>query len=365
MLSDSCRTVLCHVHLKVELTPVTSANVTVRLSSSSSVTVGDGSSTRRSHHTSDDVSDVSTPVTPVPMPVTTSRHPRRRHEDNDSSSCSSTELVENEQSDDMWNHNPVYADLRQKPAGFVRKKIASIDSHAHQSGREPAPLDTTNSSVELESSLRVNQHALAVSPRTSTSTFKSERDVTAADNMVIIQDVDVRHGAMIDCISVAAPDDTVIKPSQLRASMRQRRTPTSSDDLTFSGSVSEIPISDKPNVSDGRPWQHSARRGGSLREPKRTAGTGVVRCTSDISSSTAAVTGNAPLTTKSSSTSSHISSAPSTHRNASQSSELEALPSFQRNAASAALSVDEGNRVGSLPYDELLHEFNEVCTLYT
>jgi len=373
---------LCHVYMKVTstaVTAVTPAKVTVQLSSSSSsVTVGDGSSTRLSRHTSD-VSDVSTttPVTPAP----TSTHRRPRHKDDDSSSCSSTEPVDNEQSDDVWNDNPVYADRRPKklPAGFVRQKIASIDSHAHQSGRELDHLDTTKSIVEpshSESSLP----APAVSLQTSTSTSKS-----AGDIMVIIQDVDVHHGSMIDCISVAAPDDTVIKPSQLRASMRQRRIPSSSDDLTFRGPVSEIPITDKPNVSNGPSWQHSARRGGSLRETKRTpvvdnGGTSFVRSTSDTSSSAAAVTGNerhdsigrsAPLTTKSSSTSSHVSSIPSPHRKTSQSSELEALPSLQRNAAENAASaassvkaVEDGSRVGSLPYDELLHEFMEVCTLY-
>jgi len=365
------RIVLCYVAMKVTSTPATSAKVTVRRTSSSSMSVGAGSSTRLSRHTSDvssvgdgsstrlshQISDVSDVSTPAPVAIPGSKHGRHIREENDSSSCSSTEAVDEQQSDDVWNENPVYADLRRLrqrklPAGFVRKTIASIDTRPLDDlltdTRHQDHSDTIKSSVQLHrsaSSPPVNQHALHTS--------------TALENMLIIQDVanTSDHGAMIDCISVAAPDDTVIKPSQLRASMRQRRTPSSTDDFTLSRPVSEIPITDEPSVSGGASsWRNSAWRGGSLRETKRTPavdrGTGFVR--KKIVSSSAAETGNTSRHSAASSTT-------PTHSNTSQSSELEALSSLQHNAASPV----EANTVGSLSYDELLHEFQQVYTPMT
>lgn len=79
-----------------------------------------------------------------------------------------------------------------------------------------------------------------------------------AEDDTIFEDDDLSpeaSRAMIDCISMEAPDDTVIKPSRLRASMnsRQRRgTPSSETSSTASSITAGVPL----------------RRTGSLRETK-------------------------------------------------------------------------------------------------
>jgi len=347
---------------------VTSAKVTVRRAVS--VTMGSGTTTLAETQLSRRTSDVSTPVS-----VTVSRLNRRRrvrHGDNESSSCSSTEAVNQLQSDDAWNDNPVYADeRRQRPRKAHRTRhIATVDTDP----LDDILVDTqrhqlTTSSVELSTS--PSRRPTLVPLQTSTATFKSEPDITAAvviQDLANMSDLDACRGAMIDCISVAAPDDTVIKPSQLRASMQQRRTDDSRQLMT-----------DKPVVSsDPAPLLHKVWRGaGSLREPKQTpctivrpnpnsqqtqatvdGETGFVRkkfvindgTTSELRSST-----NRLPTTKSP-VDSYTFSVP--HKKTVQSPELFDARSPTYRADSNEHS--SANAVGSLSYDQLLYQFNEV-----
>jgi len=251
--------------VKVTSTPVSSVKVTVRRTKS-----GSGGSTsssqplaaRLSQQTSD-VSDVSTTTTPpVTTPASADRdakfHPlrgglRQRHRDDDSSSCSSTEALNQ---NDVWNENPLYANQR-RSGRRVRHIVDTGPLDDLLTQPQPSLQNVTRSSTELTGRRPVSPpggHAANPPPpapmplQMSASVFKSEPDVTAAHNTLIIHDsstgklsaeFDVCHGSMLDCISVAAPDDTVIKPSQLRASMRQRRTPSLADDSTTSAESSK------------------------------------------------------------------------------------------------------------------------------
>lgn len=347
--------------LKGTSTPATSVKLTVRRMQSGSTTSTNQPASRLSHQTSD-VSDISTttPVTPAPAVRDAKFHPphvRQQHQDNESSSCSSTEAL-NQQSDDVWNDNPLYTDQRRQRKSRRTRHIA-VDT---------GPLDDF----------------LAGDAQPGPKQFtRSEPDITAAVNTLIVHDVantpkefDVCHGSMIDCISVAAPDDTVIKPSQLRASMRQRFHTTSlADD------------SNKLDIGSDAPSRHDTRRGGSFRETKQTTpalqrGTAFVRSkTTSSSSATAAVFSpstvngqqtsvscssqtKSPSSSSSSCTFSFPPSADAHRKTVVQS------PSFPRTAAYPASSAKtangaahEDNGVESLSYDQLLHQFNEVLNI--
>jgi hypothetical protein len=84
--------------------------------------------------------------------------------------------------------------------------------------------------------------------------------------------VDTGRGTMIDCISVEAPDDTVIKPSRLRASMnsRHRRLPVSA------ASADDLSLASTPSGGGA-----AVRRVGSLRDVPPANG----RLTADAGSS--------------------------------------------------------------------------------
>lgn len=257
--------------MKVTSTPVSSSvKVTVRRSKSSSSSTSSSQPlmARLSRQTSD-VSDVST-TTPTPITPTSAErgdpklHPLRlpqRPRDNDSSSCSSTEaLNQNNQSpDDVWNENPLYANQQRQRRRARHVAATEVDTGPLDDLLiQPKEQQFTRSNIELghrrpvspPGGQAVNPSAPAPMPlQKSSLVFKSEPDVTAAHKTLIIHDslpnklsseFDVCHGSMIDCISVAAPDDTVIKPSQLRASMRQRRTPSLADDATTSPDSSKL-----------------------------------------------------------------------------------------------------------------------------
>jgi len=358
--------------MKVMSTP---AKVTLRKKTSAAV--GPGSNTvnyqpmSRLSRQPSDLSDVSTTTPVTPASVTTSKsHPRRTRQGrrDDSSSCSSTEALD-QQSDDVWNNNPLYDDQRRRrlPPARRTRHIAD-DTSPVNDAQQPDRQHMTRSSVELHhlssppADTVVNPHP-AILVESSTSTFKSEPDIAAVHNTVIIQDSanmpdgDVCHSAMIDCISVAAPDDTVIKPSQLRASMRQRRTTSLSDDFAV-----------------GQP----VYRGGSLRETKHKppAGTATdaVRKKScpDVPSQNidnnlhSSVSCRSPVSTAKSllspsSAGSHPFSDPrsaeATHKKAIQAPDPEILPTPTVSSASS----HEANGVGNLSYSQLLHELKQVC----
>jgi len=269
------------------------------------------------------------------------RRRRRRHVD-DSSSCSSTEALD-QQSDDLWNDNPLYSDqrrLRQTKSRALRQ----TPPHTDRAQLSKSSVDLGHSSSSPPANVPL---------RTSSSTVKCEPDLTAVDNTVIVQDLanmselDVCRGSMIDCISVAAPDDTVIKPSQLRASMRQRRSPSSTDDLATH------------SASDAA-RRHDVQRGGSVRGTKWTTSADR-RAVSSVSSPAynGIVSRSAPVSTSKSPTG---SVPPPAHNNK---TDLELLPSFPLSRvytrSPTKSGTDEANGVGSLSYEQLLHEFNEVC----
>jgi len=370
------------------LTPATTTKITVRRAAT--VTPGasnDRPVTRLSRNTSD-LSDVSTttPITPAPESAV-KFHPRRLHHrqpDNDSSSCSSTEELD-KQSTSMWNDNPVYADQRrQRQRPHRSRHGATVDTGPLDdilTETEPASRQwMTKSNFELHRSSSppadsVVKPTSAVTPPTSASVFKSEPDITALDNLLIIQDSPAvsDHGTMIDCISVAAPDDTVIKPSQLRASMRQRRTPTSSsstDDFAVGRSGADQQI----GTGSGSPLQRNSRRGGSLRETRRSPAVegetmGFVRkkvAAIDVPSSPSVLSSSSSVTAGPYTFSPPLSS-DGTCKKIFQPPDLEILPSLPRNPAytmSLSKTVNsaayEANGVGNLSYDQLLHDYKEV-----
>jgi len=334
--------------------------------------------TMRLSRQSSDVSDVST-TTPI-IPSSAARfHPlRQQHRDNDSSSCSSTEAL-NQQSEDAWNENPLYADQRRQRRPAQRRTRHSVDTRPLDDLlTDPNHEPFTKSGALLDRSASPSAVANpdpTVPLQMSASAFKSEPDIMAAHNTLIVQDAAKTselagyRGSMLDCISVAAPDDTVIKPSQLRASMRQRRSPPS---LTDDGS-GDTPL---------------RRRGGSLRETRQTSpveiGAGFVRNRIAInnaasSSATAAVTSpgtdnSSPvLTARSSLSSTHHtfpvpSSADAPYKKNFQSPVLPNIPRTPAYAVSSARAGSgtayEANGVDSLSYDQLLHKFKEVRSTY-
>jgi len=358
------------LHVKVTSTPVNSSvRVTVRRTTSVTGPTTTTSTSRLSRQSSD-VSDVSTttPITPALAARVHPLHQQRR--DNDSSSCSSTEAL-NQQPEDAWNENPLYADQRRQRRPGQRRTRHAVDTRPLDdllTDREPF----AKSGAELDRSASppadVNPDP-TVPLQMSMSAFKSEPDITAAHNTLIIHDaaktseLDGYRGSMLDCISVAAPDDTVIKPSQLRASMRQRRTPSLADDAS-----GDAPL---------------RRRGGSLRETRQTSpveiGTGFVRnriainnAASSSASATAAVTspstdnGSPILMARSSFSSTHTvpSSGDAPYRKNFQSPVLPNIPRTPAYTVSSAKagsdSAYEANGVDSLTYDQLLHKFKEV-----
>jgi len=335
--------------MKVMSAPFTSAKVTVRRSKS--VTVGLSSSTPTLTRLSRQTSDVSPTPTSASTshdvtPLSAGRYPRRRvrqrREDDNSSSCSSTEAL-NHQPDDVWKDNPLYADQRrlrqrqQKMLG-VRRTQHVMDAGPHDD-------------VFMETRPQ---------PPADAAGFKSESvllDTVIIQNSANTPESDICRGSMIDCISVAAPDDTVIKPSQLRESMRQRRTPpcrSSADDTA---------------VGDRSP---SVWRAGSLRESKRTPSVegeaGFVRMTVaaiDVSSSAAPASvansdsRNSETTTKSSSSVSPSSAGPYTFS--------VPLPSetTHKKTLLSPKTPQETNGTASVSYEELLLKYNQVHKLYS
>jgi len=395
--------VLMMLDVKVKLT------TRVRRAASASVGPGSSTSTGRpvvhlSRQTSD-LSDVSTTTPVTPAPPATKSHPRRvrKHAENDSSSCSSTEALD-QRSSDVWNDNPLYTDQRRqrqrKLQGLRRTRHIAVDTR---------PLDDilietqqpnqqlTRSSMELDHPASTGNE-----PRSAPlqNIFKSEPDITAVRNTVIIHDmanvsdVDGCRSSMIDCISVAAPDDTVIKPSQLRESMRQRRTSSCADDSPVSRPGTKVSSTDQPRIGGDVALR---RGGGSLRDTKQSSpfdrGTGLPSknvfqndaSSSSPPSASAAVTSpgtdnelhgsvsrSAFLFTKSSSLS---PSAETAHKKIVQSPVPEPLPSFPRHPADNTMSsvktgnsrTLEANGVGNMSYDQLLQELLEVCStvIYT
>jgi len=229
-----------------------------------------------------------------------------------------------------------------------------------------------------------------VEPSREMSTLKSESDIASPvnNNLVIIQDAANTSDSMIDCISIAAPDDTVIKPSQLRASMRQRRTSTPTDDFSVHSPGAAVPERDKSGSGSlqRRAWQSK-----SLRETNRPCvvdgGTGFVRkmiVATDTSSAGSVVkpetndgeAGNvigrsASVKTKKLSPPSLVPlwSADARRTRTGRSAELQTLRNFSHNSASHTESslknvrdsaVDEANGIDGLSYDQLLHDFKEV-----
>ena len=332
-------------HVKLKSTaPLMSARVTVRRQTSAMTGTSAKNTliaTRLTRQSSD--------VTPTPASVSTSplstgrahapRRIRLRREDDNSSSCSSTEALSHQSNDD-WKVKPVYTDKRQQRR---QQKKLGVRSPRHVADMEP------HDDVFTEP-----QHADG-SPPLSTASFRSE---PALHDTLIIHDstntpesLDICRGSMIDCISVAAPDDTVIKPSQLRESMRQRRTPpcrSSADDTAIDNRV--------PSV----------RRARSLRETTRTPSiereTGFVRKQIDAIVSSSAVA-NSDLCSPEMVTTSPSSVLPSfagpytfsvplsseaTHRKMLQSPDKQTNTSHQPEGA------------GSVSYEQLLHNYNQV-----
>jgi len=328
--------------------PWTSAIVTVRRKTSETTgTSSDMPTVQRLSHQSSDVSgSVSTTQDVTPSSAGRSHVPRRirpRHEDNNSSSCSSTEAL-NHQSNDIWNDNPLYADKRQQ-----RRQQKKLGIRGPRNVVDTEPRDD----VFMET-----QHADGSSPLSAAS-FKSE---PVLHNTLIIQDSantpesDVCHGSMIDCISVAAPDDTVIKPSQLRESMRQRRTPP------CKGSADDMAITDRaPSISWAR----------SLRETKRTPSiereTGFVRkkiaaivsssaapaAVDDIDLRSPEIITTSPSSVSPSSAGTYTFSMPPLtevrHKKIVQSPDKHMNTSRETEVA------------GSVSYEQLLHNYNQVC----
>ena len=336
-----------HVKLMSTL-PWTSAKVTVRRKTSETTGTSSDMPTvqRLSRQSSDVTGSVSTTHDVTPSSAGRSHVPRRirpRREDDNSSSCSSMEAL-NHKSNDIWNDNPLYADKRQQ-----RRQQKKLGIHSPRNVVDTEPRDD----VFMET-----QHADGSSPLSAAS-FKSE---PALHNTLIIQDSanmpesDVCRGSMIDCISVAAPDDTVIKPSQLRESMRQRRTPP------CKGSADDMAITDRTP---------SIRRARSLRETKRTPSiereTGFVRkkIAAIVSSSAApAAVANSDLRSPEVITASLSSVSPSsagpytfsmplsteaTHKKIVQSTDKHMSPYHETEVA------------GSVSYEQLLHNYNQVC----
>jgi len=337
----------------VKVTSAPSSLVKVTVQRTASAAMGQGSTlssnqpTSRLSRQASDVSDVSTttPVTQSPAVRDTKLHPlhRRRHrQDNDSSSCSSTEAL-HQPTDDAWKENAAYEDQRRqrKPTRNQTPHIVDVDTQPLDDllteTQQPRP-SFTKSSVELDRPASPPHSSVSAAPfQLAMSVFKSMPDVSAVR---VIQDpakpseLDGCNSSMIDCISVAAPDDTVVKPSQLRASMRQRQTPSIVDDF------------DKPDASS----DNAPRRGGSLRVTKQESasdrGTGSVRSKNIVS-------------VTSTSTDDGISCRSSVL----SSSSSPGLPSFPRTPPLSRTHEDNG--VEGLSYDQLMHKFKEVRNIGT
>lgn len=329
--------------------PFTSAKVIVRRSKS--VTAGLSSSTPTVTRLSRQTSDASPPPASASIshditPVSAGRYPRRRvrqrREDDNSSSCSSTEAL-NHQPDDVWKDNPLYADQRRQRQR--QQKMLGIRRTQHVMDAGP------HDDVFMETRPQ---------PPADAAGFKSDPvllDTMIIQNSTSTPESDICRGSMIDCISVAAPDDTVIKPSQLRESMRQRRTPpcrSSTDDTA---------------VNDHSP---SVWRAGSLRETKRTPSVegeaGFVRkkvAAIDVSSSAAPAavvnsdSRSLETTTKSSSSVSPSSAGPYTF----------SVPMSSENTHKKTLqspkTPQETNGTASVSYEQLLHSYNQLRKKYT
>jgi len=213
--------------------------------------------------------------------------------------------------------------------------------------------------------VRGPRHVMDTEPRDDVFAETQPNDVSPPDfrsepvilDTLIIQDSantaesDFAHGSMLDCISVSAPDDTVIKPSQLRESMRQRRTPRSSADDTA--------------VTDRAP---SICRAGSLRETRRTPAvegeTGFVRqkiAAIDMSSTPAASSDlRSPEVIAKSSPS--VSAGPYT---LSVPLSPEVVNKIQQSPDKhAKTSQQTGGGARSVSYEQLLLDYNQVRLLY-
>ena len=244
-----------------------------------------------------------TPVTPVSRPGR-----RRRRRQDDSSSCSSTEAVDQITSS-TWQENPLYSQTK-SPSG--RRK--NVRSHSKESllqlnraaTVDVGPLDDVLNAVATGDAVNLKTRQMSKSscdlinadlaknrPLGNGSSFgngsdtflqpRSEPDVLAAieratnsrqeasiqtrisdsksitmkenKNFEDEQDEDSLRTTMIDCISVEAPDDTLIKPSKLRASMSTRQKRGNAVGIVGSVSTGDIPTGE-------------LKRAGSLRESK-------------------------------------------------------------------------------------------------
>ena len=337
--------------------PLTSAIVTVRRKASAPTVPSSNTPTvtRISRQFSDvtpSPSTVNTPLDVIPASATAAgrshnrRRVRPRREDDNSSSCSSTEAL-NHQPDDVWNDNPLYADQRRQRQR--QQKMLGVRRARHVVDAGPR-----DDSVFVET-----QRADSSPPLSAAAGFKSEPALHVPDAVIIhgsatTPESDVHRGSMIDCISVAAPDDTVIKPSQLRESMRKRRTPLGSS------------LTDDMAVADRAP---SVWRAGSLRETKRTPSIegemGFVRkqiLSFNVSSSASVtdselrspeMTAKSSLSVSPSSAGPYTFSVPLTY----DATQKTALQSPDKHTKTS----QETDGAGTVSYEQLLDSYNQVC----
>jgi len=259
----------------VPTTP-TSSQITVKRLSSMTSNGTEPTPRYRLSRNASDVSDMSTTTPHTPVVKARPRRTRQRPDD-DSSSCSSTEAV-SQSVDDMWYENPLYATQQGRRRHSPSKPRRRAMNARSQTCVDTGPLDEllvqtaverdrfiTRSNAELHlTSLTPVDNTVDIATQSPfivlSSTFRSEPDVAMTKMSLVDEETiaDCGRGTMIDCISMEAPDDTVIKPSRLRASMnsRQRRVPataSSADDLSV---MPQTPLGSAVTV----------RRVGSLRE---------------------------------------------------------------------------------------------------
>jgi hypothetical protein len=387
----------------------TASQITVKRMSSMTSSGGERTPRQRLSRNASDVSDLSTTTPLTPLVKSRPRRVRQRHDD-DSSSCSSTEAI-SQSVEDMWCENPLYATQQQgrhrhspsKPRRRVANKSQTVDTGplddllVQTAAERDKYVSRSNAELHLSSAATVSSLATVAPPAPlslRSATFRSEPDVAMTVTSVTDEDtiVDTGRGTMIDCISVEAPDDTLIKPSRLRASMnsRHRRLPASAasaDDLSLAstpsgggvtvrrvGSLRDVPPGNGVSTGDSGSSPGGFQRGlwktASLREGKplqlrqdngsqevvqRTGDTAVVKdvmsqsntaaiTTSNSSAQTVVLQGSALRTTSTGSSTSPVSAgnqftfavpADVLRRRTTASQGLDVLPSFNRNVGYA------------------------------
>ena len=135
-----------------------------------------------------------------------------------------------------------------------------IDPNLKKASSEYLPTASRFKNLQLQSSLQSSHRAKSdnniekglVSTSSNGYTGESHRQQLYSNNIELEldgADKDCDKPGMLDCISVDAPDDTLIKPSKLRASMRSKKNRSSFRGGSLSSSEHEI----VPTTTDSSP----------------------------------------------------------------------------------------------------------------